>query len=271
MHRHSVLPRQSRSWFQDWTQSWAKGLAIVLATLSVSACAETTLGQAAGPAARAYDAADPAVAPYQAKLAAYEQAHGAYAAEAKVYWNAITEKRKLRRAKRRKHQRIAANDYVLTQPPIYSGPPRPKNPFAPPTAAGREERNSGGRRLPRSRARTIRLCARPAAQRARIQARLCGGGHGGRARQGPGGRHLRFRDRRPRRLRHAGRLALRPPGRARDFAGARLQSVPEHARPFRCSPSTATMWSRLLQREGAAAFRRSAPRAWRARSSRCAA
>ena len=139
MHRHSVLPRQSRSWFQDWTQSWAKGLAIVLATLSVSACAETTLGQAAGPAARAYDAADPAVAAYQAKLAAYEQAHGAYAAEAKVYWNAITEKRKLRRAKRRKHQRIAANDYVLTQPPIYSGPSRPKDPFAPPQPPGEKK------------------------------------------------------------------------------------------------------------------------------------
>ncbi len=100
-----------------------KGLVVALAAMSVSACAETTLGQAA----------DPASAEYQAKLAAYQQAHGAYEADASAYWNAISEKRKLRNAKRRQHARIVANDYVLAQPPEYGGPSKPKNPFGPPT------------------------------------------------------------------------------------------------------------------------------------------
>ena len=109
-----------------------RGLAVALMTLSVSACAESTLGQAADPPTGAL-AADPRAAAYQAKLAAYEQAHGAYEAEASAYWNAVSAKRKVRNAKRRQHARIVASDYVLTQPPVYSGPPKPKNPFAPPT------------------------------------------------------------------------------------------------------------------------------------------
>jgi hypothetical protein len=80
------------------------------------------------------------MAEYRAKLAAYEQAHGAYETEAKAYWNAISEKRKLRRAKRRDHMRVAAADYVLTQPPVYSGPRRPKNPFAPPAQPHEQRR-----------------------------------------------------------------------------------------------------------------------------------
>lgn len=108
-----------------------KGLAVALATLSVSACAESTIRQGADLATSAY-AAGPATSAYQAELAAYEQAYGAYEVEAKSYWNAVSEKRKRRNAKRRQRQRIVAADYVLTQPPKYSGPPRPKDPFAPP-------------------------------------------------------------------------------------------------------------------------------------------
>ncbi|MEJ2625145.1 MAG: hypothetical protein P8Z80_11545 [Pseudolabrys sp.] len=108
-------------------------------TLSVAACSQATLSRAAGPAAGSVAAEPAAMAEYRAKLAVYEQAHGAYEAKAKAYWNAISEKRKLRRAKRRKHMRVAASDYVLTQPPVYSGPRRPKNPFAPPTQP-REQR-----------------------------------------------------------------------------------------------------------------------------------
>ena len=128
MQRRSSLPRQSAAWIRSGT----KGLVIAALALGVSGCAGASLGEVTGTTPNAY-ANDPAVAEYQAKLAAYEQAHGAYEAQSKAYWNAISEKRKLRRDKRRQHQRIAANDYVLTQPPVYDGPPRPKNPLAPPT------------------------------------------------------------------------------------------------------------------------------------------
>src|SRR5262249_8596618 len=71
-------------------------------------------------------------ADYQAKLAAYEQAREAYEQEASAYWNAVSEKRRSRNAKRRDHLAIELTDYVLTQPPVYSGPPRPVSPLPPP-------------------------------------------------------------------------------------------------------------------------------------------
>jgi len=72
-----------------------------------------------------------ALSDYQAKLARYLEARQAYEAEAAVYWNAVGEKRRLRNAKRRDHEAIQLTDYVLTQPPLYTGPPRPINPLAP--------------------------------------------------------------------------------------------------------------------------------------------
>ena len=48
-----------------------------------------------------------------------------------AYWDAVSEKRRGRNVKRREHMPIDLNDYVLTQPPIYSGPPRPVDPRAP--------------------------------------------------------------------------------------------------------------------------------------------
>jgi hypothetical protein len=80
--------------------------------------------------ARAQDGA--ALADYQAKLAQYTQARQAYDAEADVYWNAVVEKRRTRNAKRRDHVAILLADYVLTQPPVYAGPPRPVNPAGSP-------------------------------------------------------------------------------------------------------------------------------------------
>ena len=68
---------------------------------------------------------------YQAKLAQYQVARSAYEAEASNYWDAIAEKRRSRNTKRRDHLRIGVDDYVLTQPPVYSGPPRPVDPNAP--------------------------------------------------------------------------------------------------------------------------------------------
>jgi hypothetical protein len=68
---------------------------------------------------------------YRAKLALYQVARSAYETEASTYWDAIAEKRRVRNAKRRDHLRIGVDDYVLTQPPVYSGPPRPVDPNAP--------------------------------------------------------------------------------------------------------------------------------------------
>src|SRR5712664_3683905 len=55
------------------------------------------------------------------------------ATEAGAYWNSIAEKRRGRNAKRRERQTIALDDYVLTQPPVYTGPRRPVNPSPEPS------------------------------------------------------------------------------------------------------------------------------------------
>jgi hypothetical protein len=69
-----------------------------------------------------------AMGEYRRKLDAYRHAREAFEAEATAYWTAITEKRRLRIAKRRGNQDIVVDDYVLTQPPIYSGPSKPADP-----------------------------------------------------------------------------------------------------------------------------------------------
>ncbi len=58
----------------------------------------------------------------------YQQARAAFEQDASAYWSAIADKRRTRNAKRRDHQPIDAEDYVLTQPPVYTGPKRPINP-----------------------------------------------------------------------------------------------------------------------------------------------
>jgi len=80
----------------------------------------------AAPPARAQSA------DYQARLAQYESARGAYDQEADAYWDAVAAKRRVRNAKRRDGERIVLEDYVLAQPPVYAGPPRPVDPAAPP-------------------------------------------------------------------------------------------------------------------------------------------
>ncbi len=84
--------------------------------------------------ARAQDVkVDPAVlAAYRSKLAEYDAAHSAYERQAETYWHAVSQKRRARNAKRRHHETIALKDYVLTQPPVYAGPPRPLSPLPPP-------------------------------------------------------------------------------------------------------------------------------------------
>ncbi|MFY9684178.1 MAG: hypothetical protein WAJ88_00120 [Pseudolabrys sp.] len=83
------------------------------------------------PQARGQAISPAAVADYQVKLEQYQAARGAYEAEANAYWDAVAAKRRIRNAKRREHRPIELNDYVLTQPPAYSGPSRPVDPRAP--------------------------------------------------------------------------------------------------------------------------------------------
>jgi hypothetical protein len=76
-----------------------------------------------------------AMAEYRQELAAYLQARDAYQAAAKTYWASITEKRRLRSAKRAHGAVLSIDDYVLDQPPVYSGPPKPRDPSKPPEPA----------------------------------------------------------------------------------------------------------------------------------------
>lgn len=73
----------------------------------------------------------PSLAGDQRRLAAYRQARRQFDGEAGVYWRAIAEKRRLRRRKRRDGATVGLDDYVLTQPPRYAGPPPPPG-LAPP-------------------------------------------------------------------------------------------------------------------------------------------
>jgi hypothetical protein len=70
---------------------------------------------------------------YRRALEEYDRAQQSYAAAASAYWNSIAEKRKERSGKRARGQPIAIGDYVLAQPPVYTGPPKPQNPSLPPT------------------------------------------------------------------------------------------------------------------------------------------
>ncbi len=72
-----------------------------------------------------------AMAEYRRKLEIYRVAREAYEREAQAYWTAIAEKRRARNAKRRVGQPVLLEDYLLTQPPVYTGPPRPIDPSAP--------------------------------------------------------------------------------------------------------------------------------------------
>jgi hypothetical protein len=72
-----------------------------------------------------------AMAKYRQELEAYLQARETYQATAKTYWASITEKRRLRSGKRARGAALSIDDYVLDQPPVYSGPPKPRDPSKP--------------------------------------------------------------------------------------------------------------------------------------------
>jgi hypothetical protein len=103
----------------------ASMLALPLAGQLAGAADSATLSPAG---AMAQAASPQAIAEYRRLLQEYQTVHGAFEQEAGAYWSAIAEKRRTRNAKRREHQPIVLDDYVLTQPPVYTGPKRPINP-----------------------------------------------------------------------------------------------------------------------------------------------
>lgn len=102
------------------------GAAVLVAAGAVAAAAEPAAPSEAPQLAQLF--ASPAVAEYKRRLAEYEEARAAFDAEAQDYWSAISDKRRARNAKRRDGMPLAADDYVLTQPPLYRGPKKPINP-----------------------------------------------------------------------------------------------------------------------------------------------
>ncbi|MEM8839656.1 MAG: hypothetical protein AAGE89_16315, partial [Pseudomonadota bacterium] len=68
------------------------------------------------------------LAEYERKLAAYNSAYGAYKKKNERYWAEIKRKRDLRRKLRREGKTIKKKHFVLSQPPKYEGPKKPRHP-----------------------------------------------------------------------------------------------------------------------------------------------
>src|SRR5579871_339280 len=111
--------------------SFARFAALAGAGCALLALTELPLAPGvAAPQTTTAEAATPAtVAEYRRKLKEYLAAREAFDAEAAAYWDSISAKRRVRNAKRRNRERIVLDDYVLTQPPVYSGPKRPVSPL----------------------------------------------------------------------------------------------------------------------------------------------
>jgi hypothetical protein len=101
--------------------------AAVLVALLAAMPAGTQAGEQRQ-AAVAAPASPAAIAEYRRALAEYQEGQAAYAAEAETYWSLIGQKRRGRSAKRASQEPLSLDDYVLTQPPVYAGPPKPVDP-----------------------------------------------------------------------------------------------------------------------------------------------
>src|SRR5580698_9447234 len=102
--------------------------ALALLGMPQAVAMDSTALPASTAAAMAQALSPQAIAEYRRKLAEYQEARAAFEQDAGAYWQAISDKRRGRNAKRRDHQPVDADDYVLTQPPVYVGPKRPVNP-----------------------------------------------------------------------------------------------------------------------------------------------
>jgi hypothetical protein len=116
-----MRPQLIRVGFGLVALAWFAGAppAVALKLGTLSAATANAMAQAASPQA---------IAEYRRKLKEYQEVRGAFDAEAGAYWASISEKRRGRNAKRRERQTVTLDDYVLTQPPVYTGPKRPINP-----------------------------------------------------------------------------------------------------------------------------------------------
>lgn len=108
---------------------------IVLLSLALPLLATAALAQQPEPrdvpTASVPGAGPQAMADYRRRLRDYTAAWQSFDANASAYWSEITEKRRARLSKRRSGHEVSLDDYVLTQPPVYNGPPRPIDPSAP--------------------------------------------------------------------------------------------------------------------------------------------
>ena len=96
-------------------------VALLLSSSEVGAAEMITLGQEQTSAA-------PFVAqamPEDQRLDEYIRARQKFDDDSGRYWALIVEKRRNRMAKRRNNEVMRIDDYVLAQPPVYTGPPRP--------------------------------------------------------------------------------------------------------------------------------------------------
>jgi hypothetical protein len=104
-------------------------LSLLIAAAQISpAAAQTT--QSADALAQQPELAA-AMALYRRALEEHNRAWQSYTAASSAYWNLISEKRQMRNAKRARGESVSISDYVLAQPPIYTGPPKPRNPLKP--------------------------------------------------------------------------------------------------------------------------------------------
>jgi hypothetical protein len=112
------------------------------ANLLPKAAAALLVIVAAAPYVRAQASGPPppsaaTIAAYEARLAEYKAAREPFERAAAEYWKSVADKRKIRTGKRSKNEASTIADYVLTQPPVYTGPPQPTpppglKPIAPP-------------------------------------------------------------------------------------------------------------------------------------------
>src|SRR6195256_7067537 len=118
-------------------------LALALLLIGPQAVAMDAVAPPAATSDAMAQAASPqAIAEYRRKLKEYLEARAAFDQEAGAYWGSISEKRRGRNAKRRERQPVALDDYVLTQPPVYTGPKRPVDPQPEPEEEKPRERKA---------------------------------------------------------------------------------------------------------------------------------
>src|SRR5262245_65501672 len=106
-------------------------LAALLLPPAVGLAAESAGMHATAGAVIVAQSAPAGMAEYQYLLAQYLAARQRYEAEADAYWSVVADKRRLRVGKRRGGQDVLLQDYALTQPPLYAGPPPPIDPSTP--------------------------------------------------------------------------------------------------------------------------------------------